>query len=50
LSNAQNALLPQVKLTGHYDLPFGGSASAGLSLNANYVLWDGGGARSTSSG
>lgn len=43
LSNAQSALLPQVTLTGQYDLPFDGPASAGLSLNANYVLWDGGG-------
>jgi outer membrane protein TolC len=42
LSNARSALLPQVALTGHYDLPFDGPASAGLSLNANYVLWDGG--------
>lgn len=42
LRNAQNTLLPQVVLTGHYDLPFHSPASAGLSLNANYVLWDGG--------
>jgi outer membrane protein TolC len=40
VTNARNALYPQVSLTLSSSIPYVSDASAGLTLSGNYTLWD----------